>query len=89
MKYRSTRDSSVSITSSEAITKGISADGGLFIPEEIPSLPLDDINALVDESYIGRAKNILGRFLTDFSAEELDSCVRGAYGSRFSSEKVA
>ncbi|MBR3620849.1 MAG: hypothetical protein IKN56_05020, partial [Clostridia bacterium] len=36
MKYRSTRDSSVSITSSEAITKGISADGGLFIPEEIP-----------------------------------------------------
>lgn len=89
MKYRSTRDSSVSITSSEAITKGISADGGLFVPEEIPSLTLDEINALVGENYIGRAKNILGRFLTDFTAEELDSCVRGAYGSRFSSEKVA
>ncbi len=89
MKYRSTRDSSVSITSSEAITKGISADGGLFVPEKIPSLTLDDINALVSESYINRAKNILGRFLTDFTAKELDSCVTGAYGERFSDKKIA
>lgn len=89
MKYLSTRDTSVSITSSEAIAKGISSDGGLFVPESIPSVSLDEIAALAGESYIGRAKNILGRFLTDFTEEELDSCVKGAYETGFSSEKVA
>ncbi len=36
--YRSTRDSSVQVTASQAILKGLSADGGLFVPMEIPAL---------------------------------------------------
>ena len=89
MKYVSTRDTSVSVTSSQAIAKGISSEGGLFVPDSIPSVSLEEIAALAGESYIGRAKNILGRFLTDFTDEELDSCVKGAYETGFSSEKVA
>ncbi len=89
MNYLSTRDTSVSLTSSQAIAKGISSDGGLFVPDSIPAVSLEEIAALADESYIGRAKNILGRFLTDFTDEELDSCVKGAYETGFSSEKVA
>lgn len=89
MNYVSTRDTSVKVTSSQAIAKGISSEGGLFVPESIPAVSLDEIASLANESYIGRAKNILGRFLTDFTAEELDSCVRGAYETGFSSEKVA
>ena len=77
------------MTSSQAIAKGISADGGLFVPEEIPQLTSGDISSLTGKSYIERAKAVLGRFLTDFTPEELDSCVRGAYGKNFSSEKVA
>lgn len=89
MKYLSTRDDKLRVTSSQAITRGISADGGLFVPEEIPKLSLDEIAALTSENYIGRAKCILGKYLTDFSADELDDCVRGAYGNNFSSDKIA
>ena len=89
MKYVSTRDTAVCVESAQAIAQGISKDGGLFVPTEIPAVTKDEIAALASCSYIERAKNILGRFLTDFTEEELDSCVNGAYGTGFSSEKVA
>ena len=36
MRYTSTRDKNVDVSSSWAIAQGISADGGLFVPVEIP-----------------------------------------------------
>lgn len=36
--YRSTRDDNVKVTASQAILKGLAADGGLFVPESIPTL---------------------------------------------------
>ena len=90
MFYTSTRDKSIKVTSSQAISHGISAEGGLFVPEEIPHITMDDIVRLADCDYIERAKEILSLYLTDFTAEEIDSCVRGAYGEgKFSSEKIA
>lgn len=89
MNYVSTRDTSVKVSSAQAITRGISADGGLFVPESFPSVSLERIEQLSKLDYIGRAKAILSLYLTDFTEEELDSCVRGAYESGFSSEKVA
>ena len=38
MFYTSTRDNSIKLTASEAVLKGLSDDGGLFVPSEIPSL---------------------------------------------------
>ena len=90
MKYISTRDKSLSFTSSQAIAKGISSEGGLFVPESIPSLSLEKIESLIPLDYISRAKEILKLFLTDFSEDELDYCVGNAYKEgKFSSEKVA
>ncbi len=90
MYYTSTRDKSVRVTSAQAIAKGISADGGLFVPTEIPQISLDFIKGLVPLSYIDRAKAILKLYLTDFTDEELSMCVEGAYKEgKFSSEKVA
>lgn len=89
MNYVSTRDTSVKVSSAQAITRGISADGGLFVPESFPSVSLERIEQLSKLDYIGRAKAILSLYLTDFTEEELDSCVRGAYERGFSSEKVA
>lgn len=90
MFYTSTRDKSIKVTSSQAISHGISAEGGLFVPEEIPHITMDDIVRLADCDYIERAKEILSLYLTDFTAEEIDSCVKGAYGEgKFSSEKIA
>lgn len=89
MNYVSTRDTSVCVSSAQAITKGISPEGGLFVPESLPQVSLSEIEKLASLDYIGRAKAVLSLFLTDFSDAELDSCVKGAYESGFSSEKVA
>lgn len=90
MLYTSTRDKSVKVTASQAITMGISKDGGLFVPTEFPKITSKDIEELIGLDYIGRAKNILARYLTDFSDEELDKCVNGAYKKgKFSSDKTA
>ena len=45
---------------------------------------------MVGMSYVDRAKTVLREFLTDFTEQELDYCVEGAYSSeKFSSEKIA
>ncbi|MBR3721417.1 MAG: threonine synthase [Selenomonadaceae bacterium] len=80
MKYISTRGNGEKIESAEAILKGIADDGGLFVPEEIPKITLNFIGELTKLSYEERAKRILSLFLTDYSEEELDVCVKKAYG---------
>ena len=90
MLYTSTRDKSVHVTSAQAIVRGISADGGLFVPEEIPRISAAFLQELAGLDYIARAKRILSLYLTDFSEEEIDRCVQGASApGKFSSDKVA
>ncbi len=90
MIFTSTRDSSVMVTASKAIADGISPDGGLYIPTEIPVLSADELKALCSADYKARAKKVLGLYLTDFTKDELDYCVEGAYKEgKFSSPAVA
>lgn len=90
MFYTSTRDNNVKVTASKAITDGISPDGGLYIPVELPSLSMDEIKALCGVGYKERAKKVLGLYLSDFTEEELDYCVEGAYADgKFSSKDIA
>ena len=89
MNYKSTRDASVSVKSAEAIVKGLSYEGGLFLPESIPTVSKDFVASLAPMSYQERAKSILSLFLTDFTEEEIDYCVKGAYNTNFASEKIA
>ena len=70
MQFISTRDKSVNVSSAMAIKTGLSADGGLFLPESIPHISLDAIKNLANMSYNERAKEILSLFLTDFTDEE-------------------
>ena len=39
--YKSTRGTGDKITASQAILKGLSDDGGLFVPDSIPKLEVD------------------------------------------------
>jgi threonine synthase len=57
MRYFSTRDNNISLSSSQAIIKGISDDGGLFVPEEIPII--EDIQNLKGLDYKSLAYEIL------------------------------
>ncbi len=82
MYYKSTRDSSLQVTSAAAIAQGISADGGLFIPSEIPTLTMDELKALADMTYAERANVVFGKFLTDFTPEEIAYCTSNAYNTK-------
>lgn len=89
MRYISTRNNKAEATAAEAIAHGISVEGGLFVPEEIPSLSKEDFAALCQMDYVERAKFVLSRFLTDFTAEEVDYCAKGAYLGNFDEDKPA
>ena len=75
--------------SAAAITRGIADDGGLFVPEEFPRLTAADLDRLTSLDYRGRAKEILGRYLTDFTPEEIAQCVDAAYTGTFDGDNPA
>lgn len=90
MFYTSTRNKEIKVSASQAIAQGISEEGGLFVPCELPEFSLETVQSMVSMPYTMRAKTVLKEFLTDFTQEELDYCVNGAYASsKFSSEKIA
>ena len=90
MFYRSTRNSGVNVTSAQAIAQGISEDGGLFVPSEIPSISMEDIKKLGDMTYAERAFFVFSKFLTDYTEAEIRYCVEGAYNTKnFDTENIA
>ena len=89
MNYISTRDKSVKVTAAKAIAQGISVEGGLFVPDTFPLFSDSDFKALIDMDYKGRAKFVLKNFLNDFTEEEVDYCVEGAYTGSFDNEQPA
>ena len=90
LKYCCTRNSSERVTAAQAIAQGISADGGLFVPESLPVYTYDDLTALSLSSYTERAAKILSDFLPEFTAEELLECAQAAYASeKFSGDSPA
>jgi len=89
MKYYSTRDESIKISAAQAIAKGLASDGGLFVPESLPKVTLEDIAALINADYRARAKSIMSLFLEEFSAEEIEKFTAEAYGDNFDCEAVA
>ncbi len=89
MNYISTRNLNEKVTASDAIAKGISVEGGLFVPETLPSLSAEDFKNLSDMSYPERASFVLGKFLGDFTKEEVDYCTKGAYVGTFDNDLPA
>lgn len=80
MEYLSTRDRTLRLTAAQAIKMGLSRDGGLFTPVEIPGLSPLELEALCDMTYQKRAAYIMEKFLDDFSPEELEGYADNAYG---------
>lgn len=90
MFYNSTRNSSVKVSSAEAITQGISAEGGLFVPESIPEITFDDIKKISEMKYADRAAFVFSKFLADFTEAEIHYCTDNAYSTKnFESDSIA
>ena len=80
MQYKSTRSTSEStVSAAEAIKNGLAPDGGLYMPESIPSLSLGEISDLTDCSYPERAAYVFSKFLTDYAVQELITDTAKAY----------
>ena len=80
MLYKSTRSTKkADVLSAQIIKQGLAEDGGLFVPESIPTLSLDEVKSLCGESYPVRAAKILSKFLSDYTYEELLSDCSAAY----------
>ena len=86
--YKSTRNSNLKVTASEAILKGLAPDGGLFVPEKLPVLG-KSMEELKDLNYQDTAYEVMKCFLTDFTEEELRNCIEKAYDSKFDDEAIA
>ena len=88
MEYVSTRDASLRFSAAHAIEQGLSRDGGLFLPKELPELP--SLEMLADLTYQQRAVTIMKLFLDEFTEEELKVYAQKAYGpDKFDHEAVA
>ena len=85
--YKSTRNSELKVTASQAILQGLSVDGGLFLPTEIPVLDksLKELSAL---NYREVAYEVMKLFFTDFTEEELKNCINSAYDSKFDTDEI-
>ena len=81
--YHSTRNSEET-----AILKGLTSDGGLFVPDSIPKLNVS-LEDLTKMSYQEIAYAVMKEFLTDFTEEELKTCINNAYDSKFDTEEIA
>lgn len=86
--YKSTRNSELRMSASEAILKGLAPDGGLFVPEKLPVLDVS-MEELKGLSYQETAYAVMKQFLTDFTEEELKDCIARAYDAKFDTEEIA
>ncbi|MDY5367474.1 threonine synthase [Bifidobacterium sp.] len=85
--FHSTRSTTDSLTSKQAIRKGIADDGGLFVTDALGDTQID-VASLAGKSYQQIAQEVLGALLPDFTDDELTQCVRDAYGEQWSDPAI-
>ena len=87
MKYISTRGGvDISVSSAMAIKQGLAFDGGLFMPDHIPSVDMSFIKELSQLSYAEKAAKLISLFLDDYTYDEIFEDASEAYSSeRFGS----
>ncbi len=79
MQYISTRGSGERVSAAQAIKQGLASDGGLFMPETLPVFTAQDLDEWRKMTYVERAVHVIGRFLTDYTEEELREDCEAAY----------
>lgn len=87
IRYESTRGSKNYKTAAEAVIQGIAEDKGLYVPQQIPKLPMP-IEQLVGKSYKEVAYEIIKTFFDDYTDEEMKYCTDGAYDSKFEESEI-
>lgn len=87
IKYKSTRGSSAEKTAAQAVIQGLAEDRGLYVPDSIPALPFQP-SEMIGRPYKDIAKAVISAFFTDYTGEEMQACVDGAYDEKFEAEDI-
>lgn len=87
MNYKSTRGSKDIKNAAQAVIQGISQDKGLFVPESIPQLPFT-MEDMKGKTYQQIAFEVIHSFFTDYTEEEIQRCVNGAYDAKFEAAEI-
>lgn len=88
INYVSTRGSINKKTAAQAVIQGISEDKGLYVPMQLPELPFK-LDEMVGKTYQEIAFKVISAFFTDYTDEEMQACVNGAYDSKFEEKEIA
>ena len=90
LRYRDTRGLDPSRPAfTDVVIDGIAAGGGLYVPETLPSLPLDRILELEGLPYHARAARLFRLFGVDIDDEGVIELMYEAYGQSFDDPAVA
>ncbi|GAB4251776.1 MAG: threonine synthase [Thermoleophilia bacterium] len=90
LRYRDTRGRDTARpTFSDAVLRGMAEGGGLYVPEEVPALSLEDIVSLAEVPYYLRAARIYEAFKVDLPQDRIEALFKQAYGSNFDHPSVA
>ncbi|WP_311397307.1 threonine synthase [Lancefieldella parvula] len=85
--YHSTRSSDHTVSAKQAILQGIAPDGGLYIQDSIGKKPLDLVK-VCSQDFKSTAYDVLSTLLDDYSPEELNRCIEGAYGTQWDTKTI-
>ena len=85
--YESTRGSKEYKTGAQAVIQGIAEDRGLYVPHEVPALPMQPED-MVGMTYKQVAFEIIKTFFDDYTDEEMKYCTDGAYDSKFEEKEI-
>ena len=83
IRYISTKGSTAPVPFDEAVLQGFAGDGGLFVPDKIPSLTRDQLQAWASLSYPDLVFELLSLFIEDeiIPADHLRRLVSSSFAS--------
>jgi len=89
VEYISTRGKATKLGFIDAAIAGMASDGGLYVPETLPLLVLDDIEEIAQSHYKAVAKKIIPLFIgNEISKETISSIIDKSYAGFQSSDVI-
>ncbi len=85
-EFTSTRNKNLTASAYEAVFNGLAPDGGLYVPENIPELKIEDV---INDTYSEMAKKVLKGMLPSFTDREISESADEAYLNHFDTKEVA
>ena len=81
MRYKSTRGKSSGLSFEQAVFQGLAPDGGLYIPETIPQIPISTLEEWSKLSFTSLSYEILRKFIdtTEIPNEDLENLINNSY----------